>query len=130
MDSVKPRTRRVRVDATKIKHYNSDLSRVLKELKDAGIKYKIDYNFDDKGSSHEYSMAKVNLKITSLDKTPEFKKIINTAMTTLIYALEDDITHMSFLKKNDLHVSKKSLNDRELILEVSGSVYLPPIDDY
>ena len=128
VDSVRPRTRRVRVDKTYKADYGTITKQAFDALKKAGIKYKDNFIFKDDGSNYEYVRSQVILRITCLDKSPEFKSILLGYYNSIIHEVQKEASG-PIINYSDVKVVKKSLTDKELYVECKAEKYLPPIDD-
>ncbi len=128
VDSVRPRTRRVRVDGTFTPRYGSSQKRALDDLRKAGVKVRDSYTTNDNGSNYEYARAQTIFKITCLDKTSEFRTILAPYLNSIIDEVIKE-TYGGLIDSADVKVVKQYLKDTELYVECKAKTYLSPIDD-
>ena len=102
--------------------------KAFEALKKAGIKFKYNYIESDDGSTYDTEKSKVIFRLTCLDKTPEFKKIINPLIPNITLEVVNEAYGGKF-NKYDPHKLKKDFTDKELYLECTLEKYLPPIEE-
>ena len=128
VDSVRPRTRRVRVDGTFTPRYGSIQKKALDDLRKAGIKVRDSYTTNDNGSNYEYARAQTIFKITCLDNTSEFRTILAPYLNGIVNEVIKE-TYGGLIDSSDVKVVKESLRDKELYIECKAETYLSQIDD-